>query len=314
MAATEPFVEPVAAAPPSLLALALPAAGRLRLPLTRDQLILLIAAANQIFLGLDTYLAHSISGTIRPNEWIPIAFGPLAGVLLLLAGLTALRWRGAAMAIAFVTFLASIAVGLLGVWFHWMRAILPTAPPGEMVSVALLVWAPPLLGPLAFAGVAVLGMSAAWLEHPPDSGRMGLGRGWSVNMPFSKTRAYLLLVAVGILAATISSVLDHARTGFHSVWLWIAVAAAIFATVVPVVLAALEAPRRGDALTHLMAMAALIVLGGVGSALHIHANLVGDAIFVAERFIRGAPFMAPLLFANMGLLGIVAMLPPGEGR
>lgn len=29
-------------------------------------------------------------------------------------------------------------------------------------------------------------------------------------------------------------------------------------------------------------------------------------------FIRGAPFLVPLLYANMGLLGLLARLDPGE--
>lgn len=33
---------------------------------------------------------------------------------------------------------------------------------------------------------------------------------------------------------------------------------------------------------------------------------------VFERFIRGAPFLAPLLYANIGMLGLVAILDPSE--
>ena len=76
-----------------LLGEAFPIARRLRLPLNRDQVMLLMAAFNLIMLGVDTYLAHSISGTIRPGEWIPIIFGVSAGVLLLVAGLIAIRRR-----------------------------------------------------------------------------------------------------------------------------------------------------------------------------------------------------------------------------
>ena len=67
-----------------------------RLPLSRDQLMLLMAAINLIFLAVDIFLAHGLNGTIRPREWIPIVFGLVAGVLLLVAGLFALRWRQAA--------------------------------------------------------------------------------------------------------------------------------------------------------------------------------------------------------------------------
>ncbi len=68
------------------LATLVPPVRRARIPLSRDQVMLLMAAVNEIFLGIDIYLAHSISGTIVPDEWIPIVFGPVAGALLLLAG------------------------------------------------------------------------------------------------------------------------------------------------------------------------------------------------------------------------------------
>ncbi|MBZ0303317.1 MAG: hypothetical protein K8J31_26480, partial [Anaerolineae bacterium] len=69
----------------SYLSIVIPQARRLRLPLTRDQIMLLLAATSELFMGIDIYLAHSISGTIPRNEWIPIVFGVVAGILLLLA-------------------------------------------------------------------------------------------------------------------------------------------------------------------------------------------------------------------------------------
>ncbi|MCA9905678.1 MAG: hypothetical protein KC547_17605, partial [Anaerolineae bacterium] len=93
-----------------------------RLPLTRDQVMLLLAAITEIFLGIDIYFAHTISGTIKPAEWIPIVFGIAAGVGLLLAGLIALRSRSLASVLANVVFLGSIIVGLMGAYFHLVRA------------------------------------------------------------------------------------------------------------------------------------------------------------------------------------------------
>ena len=46
--------------------------------------------------------------------------------------------------------------------------------------------------------------------------------------------------------------------------------------------------------------------------LHIEANLTTGGIVVTERFIRGAPFLAPLLFSNMGVLGLIVLLDPTE--
>ena len=97
----------------SLLALAFPIARTLKLPVSRDQAMLLMLAVNELFLGVDTYLAHSLSGTLRPYEWIPIYFGPIAGALLALAGLLALRQRAFASLLATLVFVASAAVGVL---------------------------------------------------------------------------------------------------------------------------------------------------------------------------------------------------------
>jgi hypothetical protein len=59
-------------------------------------------------------------------------------------------------------------------------------------------------------------------------------------------------------------------------------------------------------------MVLLIAVGVVGSVLHINDNLTSRGVFVVERFIRGAPFLAPLLFSNMGTLGLIALLDPVE--
>lgn len=283
-----------------------------RIPLSRDQLMLLMAATNEIFLGIDIYLAHSISGTIVPNEWIPIIFGPIAGLLLLSAGLIALKRRPLATWIATLVFIGSIAVGLLGAYFHLLRAILPQAPLGERVSVLLLVWAPPILGPLTFSLVGLLGISAASVEDPPDSGILRLGAGRSLHLPFSKTRAYFFMVSMGTLATLLSSVLDHARTPFLNPWLWVPTGIGLFACVVALAMGALSRPRRMDTWVYAISMILLILVGVTGTVLHIRENLIAEGTIVGERFLRGAPFLAPLLFADMGALGLLALLDPSS--
>jgi hypothetical protein len=294
------------------LATVFPVINRLRIPVSRDQAMLLMLALNELLLGLETYLAHSISGTIMPYEWIPILFGPVAGILLLLAGLLALHKRQVAVIIATLVYLASIAVGLLGAYFHLVRAILPFAPLGEIASMPLFVWAPPILGPLTFALVGVMGVSAVWLEQPPDSGRLTLLGGRKLQLPFSKTSVFFLLVGLGTLATVISSVLDHARTDFENPWLWLPTAIGIFGTVVAVVLGTMAQPRRGDLITYVVAMALLSLVGVLGVLLHIQRNLAMENAIVVERFVRGAPFLAPMLFADMGALGLVVLLDPKE--
>jgi len=298
----------------SLLAVAFPPARRLRLPVSRDQAMLLMAAVNEFFLGLDTYLAHSLSGTIRPNEWIPILFGPTAGVLLLFAGLVALRRRALASSLATVVFVASMVVGGLGAFFHIARTVQPGAPAGQQVTLDLFVLAPPVLGPLAFALVGLLGLSAAWVEDPPNSGQLLLPRGRRLQLPYPKSQAYFFAVSMGVLVALISSALDHARAGFDNPWLWLPLGAGVFGMVVAAGLGMITHPTRADLLTYLAAMLLLIGVGGLGALLHTQSNLALNNAILAERFLRGAPFMAPMLFANMGLIGLIVLLDPAERK
>lgn len=289
-----------------------PRFSKLRIPLSRDQLFLLMVAVNEIFLGVDIYLAHLLSGTIVPREWIPIIFGPLAGIILIFSGWLVSKKRKTALWIANLVFVFSIAVGLLGTYFHFIRAILPTGPSGEKINLDMLIWAPPVIGPLVFSLVGLIGITAIWREEPPGSGRLIMFGNKPVQFPLSKSRAFFLMVSLGTLATLISSVLDHARTNFENPWLWVPVIAGVLGVIAPLVMALLEEPGRGDLQIYFLVMCLLILVGLVGGGLHILDNLTSRNEFVAERFIRGAPFLAPLLFANMGALGLVNLFNPEE--
>jgi hypothetical protein len=54
------------------------------------------------------------------------------------------------------------------------------------------------------------------------------------------------------------------------------------------------------------------LVGVVGLILHVNQNLISEGTIVGERFLRGAPFLAPLLFSDMGMLGLVVLLNPVE--
>lgn len=289
-----------------------PAISRRRLPFSRDQLMLLLAAVNLLFLGLDTYLAHLVSGTIVLRETIPIYFGAIAGVVLLLAGLIALRNRRLAVILGSIVFVSSILVGLLGAYFHIVRASLPHAPIGSRISVSLLIWAPPVIAPLTFSLVGLWGMSAALVEEPAGSGILRILGKYRIRLPYSKTRAYLMMVSLGILATLLSSVLDHARDEFRNPWVWVPMIAGVFGTVVPAGLAAIQKPTRADVTIYILTMLMLIVVGVIGAVLHVQVDLASQQVIVVERFIRGAPFLAPLLFANMGMFGLIVLVSPEE--
>lgn len=291
-----------------------PRLAKFKIPLSRNQLMLIMAAINEIFLGIDIYLAHLLSGTIVLREWIPIIFGPIAGILLLLAGWISSKNYRLASWIANPVFILSIIVGLLGAYFHFVRAILPTGPAGSKITLHMLIWAPPVIGPLVFSLVGLLGISAIWREDPPSSGRLILFQNKVIQLPYSKTRAFFFMVSLGTLATLISSVLDHARTNFQNPWLWVPVVAGVIGVIAPLIMALIVEPKRGDLIIYFLAMGLMILVGLMGAGLHILDNLTSKSQFVAERFIRGAPILAPLLFANMGTLGLINIFGPAERK
>lgn len=231
---------------------------------------------------------------------------------LLIAGLIAFRRRTTANLIGSLVFLASIIVGVLGSYFHLRRAILLGAPAGQEMSIPLLVYAPPVLGPITFALIGILGLSAAWQESPMGSGRLVLPGGAALQMPLSKTRAYFLLIGLGSLTTVISSVMDHSRGGFANPWVWIPIVVGLFSTVAITLMGILTAPTRLDLTIYTAAMVAMVLTGMLGSTLHILHDMTTLGIIVGERLIRAAPVMAPMLFANMGAFGLIILLDTGE--
>jgi hypothetical protein len=85
-----------------------------------------------------------------------------------------------------------------------------------------------------------------------------------------------------------------------------------FAAVVAFTLAVIDRPTRADIAIYFIGMVLLILIGMIGFVLHIQFDLTTQFAIVPERFLRGAPFLAPLLFANMGLVGLISILNPAE--
>jgi hypothetical protein len=62
----------------------------------------------------------------------------------------------------------------------------------------------------------------------------------------------------------------------------------------------------------MLAMILMVITGLLGVGLHVAQNLTSHGTIVSERFLRGAPFLAPMLFADMGTLGLIVLLDPVE--
>ena len=294
--------------PPSLI----PGIGEFHLPLNRNDLLLLLVAFTLIGMAVETYLAHLISGNIKIGEAIPIIFGPIAGVILIGAVFLRVRAQKATLSSSLIVIgvgVASTIVGIVGTAFHWARALPPVDFPGYQLRWDWIIYAPPVMGPLAFAGVGLLAIIALLEDTKPETGMLTLPGVITFKTPMAQTRQFLWLIAFGLYAATLSGFLDHARTGFEDVFTWIPVALGLFGSVVTTLMAVYERPTKADYFIFFWVMLTMVAMGVLGLGLHVNADLPeGSASIQVERFIRGAPIMAPMLFAIMGTFGLIAMI------
>ncbi|MCA9884157.1 MAG: hypothetical protein KC708_14335 [Anaerolineae bacterium] len=290
----------------------IPGIGSFHLPLNRNDLLLLLVAFTEIGMGVETALAHLISGSIKPGEAIPVVFGPLAGIALIVALAMRVRAHKATLPssmLVILTGMASVGVGLIGSAFHWSRVLPPTNFANYGLQWDWIIYAPPVVGPLAFTGVGLLAIIALLEDTRPETGKLTLPGIITFNTPLPQTRQFLWLIALGLYAATLSAMLDHARTGFESIFVWIPLVLGVFGSVTTTLMAIYHKHTSSDYFIYFWVMLLMIGVGVIGLGLHINADLPeGVAGLQIERFIRGAPVMAPMLFAIMGSFGLITMI------
>jgi hypothetical protein len=116
----------------------------------------------------------------------------------------------------------------------------------------------------------------------------------------------LLLALGGFIGNFVLSLADHAGNAFFNPVEWVPVVASAIAV------GFLAAPLITDvSRQYVKVCAAILVLeAGVGLwgfVLHAAANLGGPSVHPVENFIYGAPPMAPLLFPNLMVLGVIGL-------
>ena len=291
----------------------IPGIGTFHLPLSRNDLLLLLVAFTEIGMGFETFLAHLISGDVKPGEAIPVVFGPVAGALLIFAMIMRVRARRATLPSSLLVILvglASVGVGVIGSAFHWARLLPPTNFANYGLQFDWIIYAPPVAGPLAFAGVGLLAIIALLVDTDPETGKLTLPGVITFHTPLPQTRQFFWLVAFGLYAATLSATLDHARTGFEDVFVMIPLFLGVFASIVTTLMALYSKHTTADYFTYFWVMVLMVLMGILGLGLHVNVDLPEGPTggIQIERFIRGAPIMAPMLFAIMGSFGLITMI------
>ncbi|HLZ39841.1 MAG TPA: hypothetical protein VKQ11_02705 [Candidatus Sulfotelmatobacter sp.] len=253
--------------------------------LLRPQIwIELFAILNVGFLTFDIYLAHSVNQFRNHAEYIPLFFSAIAPLVLILALALRYRWPEVWKDLGYLVAWVAVLVGLTGVILHLESRFFYERTLGS------LTYSAPFAAPLAYTGLGLLVIMNRMVD--PESEE------WA--------QWVLLLALGGFVGNFVFSLADHAGNGFFNPLEWVPVVASAIAVgflFVPLVM------RVSRQFIDLCA-AVLVLEAGVGLwgfVLHASANLRGPSVHAFDNFIYGAPPMAPLLFPNLMILGIIAL-------
>ena len=242
------------------------------------------AILNIGFLTFDIYLAHSVNQFRNRAEYVPLFFSASAPVVLLVALWFRVRrpviWKVLGQVVGWT----AIVVGLSGVILHLQSHFFYER------TLRSLTYSAPFAAPLAYAGLGFLLIMNRMVDAESVE--------WA--------QWVLLLTLGGFIGNFVFSLADHAENGFFFPLEWVPVVASALAVgflTVPLVMRVSRAFI--DVCATLLLLEAAVGLWGF--LLHTKANLEGPSLHGFDNFIYGAPPMAPLLFPNLMVLGIVAL-------
>jgi len=275
--------------------------ANIKLPIAKNRLLLIFVGVNLMFTGIDVALAHSINKYIPVYEWIPIIYFPFGALSCLMIAFQAQPKKWTALVhIAFM--MMGIIVGILGTAFHGYAVLNPAG----YLTWAWIVFGSPILAPLAFAGISLLGLYAVTEEINDQPGMLNVPGLGTIKAPISRDRHFLWLVGLGFVSSTITSIIDHAQYGY-TFYKMIAIVYGLFASSVVIYLAIAKDWSKGDESVYFWTMIAAVVIGVLGFGFHLSADLAGTGTMSLERILAFAPVLAPLLFCDLGMLGLLVV-------
>jgi hypothetical protein len=266
-----------------------------RPPTWRDAAVLFFVLLNLTLIGAEVALAHAENHFRDAAERWPVlasAVFALSAVLVVGPWLRGgVRPLGVAPRIVLrAVFVLALFLGVYGLLAHFLSQSI------RGHNLRRYIFSAPLIAPLAYAGLGVLGL--AFLDLRPRALRHGF---------------YWTCATLGLAGNAALVLQDHAQSGFYSVPELFAVGAAV----VPVPLAALstlrgEAGRRALARANMAAAALSVLTGAAGVVFHVRA-LVQQFGFVFARWLDGPPPFAPGLLSDLGLFVLMLVWKEREG-
>lgn len=266
-------------------------------------LVELFVVVNLAFLALDIYVAHSINQFAHWAEWIPFVFSLVSPVVLavglMMGGVANVaspaerhdaghptRARSAVLGrrITLAVGVCSVLVGVAGMLLHLESQFFARA------TLKNLVYTAPFVAPLAYTGLGFLLIMSRMVRS--DTAQWA---GWVVFLAWG-----------GFVGNFVLALADHAQNGFFYTAEWIPVfaSAAAVGALVPPLLVQID---RTYLRMCLGVMAAQVIVGVIGFALHVMSNLERPGGSLYEQFLYGAPVFAPLLMPNLAILAALGL-------
>ncbi len=271
----------------------------LKLPIAKNRLLMLFVGINLMFTWIDVVLAHSINQFVPVYEWIPIYFFPFASLFCLYI---AFRQKPKLWSsLLHLTFMfIGILIGVIGTAFHFNSVL----NPGGHLDLSWVIFGSPILAPLAFAGISLIGIYAVTNEIKEKPGTLLIKGIGEFKAPISRDRHFLWLVGLGFSASTLTAIIDHAQYGY-SIFESIPIIFGLFSSTVVITLCVSKTWSKGDETTYFWTMILSIVIGIMGFGFHLSTDLSSTGTLSLERLLVFAPVLAPLLFCDLGLLGLL---------
>jgi len=242
------------------------------------------ATANIGFLTFDILLAHSVNQFRNQAEYIPLLLSASAPFLLIFALAVRYRWPAVWKDLGYLVGWVAVVVGLTGVVLHLESHFFYER------TLRSLTYSAPFAAPLAYTGIGFLLIMNRMVDPEAQE--------WAQWL--------LFLTLGGFIGNFVFSLADHAGNGFFRAEEWVPVVASSIAIGFLVVPLLMRISRP-----YIDLCAAVLVLesavGLWGFILHATANLHGPSVHAFDNFIYGAPPMAPLLFPNLMVLGVIAL-------
>jgi hypothetical protein len=265
-----------------------------KIPITKTRLLLFFLSINYIIVLVDVLIAHAENRFIPSYEWIPIIYCPVAAlcsVILLLK-----PKPGFIKIVNILIHSLGVIIGILGFGFH-----LQGVSAADVVTYSGLTSGNPVFAPLAFVALGSIGVVTSLDDHPTN-------RKYNLTQ---KTRWLLLVTSFWFLATALVAYFDHARTGFENIYTWFPFYIGVFAALV-LFFQSYSYPERKLSFLLCITLILSFIVGLMGFAFHLSVDLAGRGIFQWSRVFYQAPGLAPLLFCDLGLWGILVFLDPIE--